>query len=109
MTRPARKAQENGFIFIPWFFRVFPWLIIKIRIIRFTPHARQLPGALNEARRRENSRRLAFIYPITWEGYLAALAASLAALAFSLAAFSSRTAWAAASLATGTRKGLQLT
>ncbi len=36
-------------------------------------------------------------------------AAAFAALAFSFAAFSSRTAWAAANLATGTRKGLQLT
>lgn len=35
--------------------------------------------------------------------------AALAALAFSLAIFSSRTACAAANLATGTRKGLQLT
>ena len=27
-------------------FRVFPWLIIKIRIIGLMPHAHQLPGAL---------------------------------------------------------------
>ena len=27
-------------------FRVFPWLIIKIRIMELTPHAHQLPGAL---------------------------------------------------------------
>ena len=46
MTRPARTAQENGFIFIPWFFRVFPWLIIKISIMWLTQHARQLLGAL---------------------------------------------------------------
>ena len=30
------------FVFIPWLFRAFPWLIIKIRIIRLTPYARQL-------------------------------------------------------------------